>query len=164
MRRALVPILVLILASLTTAPARGQQYFIRTNTLYAEVMGSGGMVSANFEKLVTDKVAVRIGAGGTFWWYAQSFVVPATVSYLVGEQNSFLELGAGMSFFFLPSDFNEQEDAPLYEMTESQVTAAGIVGYRFMGDYGLFMRLAFTPLVTKEGFEASGGASFGFSF
>jgi hypothetical protein len=145
-------------------PVQAQQYFIRTNTVYAEALGSGGMVSANFEKLVADDIAVRIGVGGTFQWYASSFVVPATVSYLIGEQNNFLEVGAGMSIFFLPSDFNEQDDDPLYDMEDSHVAAAGILGYRYMGDWGLFMRLAFTPLVTEEGFEATGGAAFGYSW
>jgi len=155
---------LVLLSGLLATPAAAQQYFIRTNTLYAEAMGSGGMVSANFEKLVADQIAVRIGVGGTFWWYASSVVVPATVSYLIGTRNNFLEVGAGMSLFFIADDFNEQADDPLFEMEDSQVAAAGILGYRFMGDWGLFMRLAFTPLVTEEGFEATGGAAFGYSW
>ena len=164
MRSLVVLIAASLLIAAAAAPAAAQQYFIRTSSLYAEAMGSGGMASVNFEKLVSDKVGVRIGLGGTFAWYASSLVVPATVSYLVGEKNSFLEVGAGMSMFFLPDDFNEQDDDPLHDMADSQIAAAGILGYRYMGDWGLFMRLAFTPLVTEEGFEASAGASFGYSW
>ncbi|HOX25592.1 MAG TPA: hypothetical protein PLL30_11525 [Candidatus Krumholzibacteria bacterium] len=164
MRRAIAVFTFLLLSALVAAPAAGQQYFIRTSTLYVEAVGSGGMVSLNFEKLVADHVGVRIGVGGTFWWFAESLVVPATVSYLVGTKNNFVEIGAGMSFFALPDDFNEQLDDPLYEMDGSQIAAAGILGYRYMGDYGLFMRLAFTPLVTEEGFEPTGGAALGLSW
>ncbi len=158
----LVAASLLIVAA--AAPAAAQQYLVRTSSVYAEAMGSGGMASVNFERLVSDHVGVRIGVGGTFGWYASSVVVPATVSYLVGERNSFLEVGAGMAMFFLPDDFNAQDDDPLYDMEDGQITAAGILGYRYMGDWGLFMRLAFTPLVTEEGFEPTGGAAFGYSW
>jgi len=164
MRRAFAIAVVLLVGAAAVTPAAAQPYFVRTSSLYLEAMGSGGMVSLNFEKLVSNHVGVRIGVGGTFWWYAQSLVVPATVSYLVGAQNNFLEVGAGAAFFFLPSDFNEQDDEPLFPMDDSQITAAGILGYRYMDDFGLFMRLAFTPFVTEEGFEASGGAAFGYSW
>ncbi len=164
MRSLVVLVAAALLVAAATPPAAAQQGFIRTSSLYAEALGSGGMVSVNFEKLVSDHVGVRIGLGGTFAWYASSLVVPATVSYLVGEQNSFLELGAGMAMIFLPDDFDAQDDDPLYDLKDSQIAAAGILGYRYMGDWGLFMRLAFTPLVTEEGFEATGGAAFGYSW
>ncbi len=163
-RSLLIAALAGLLLGAAVGPAPAQSYFLRTNTVYAEALGSGGMISANFEKLVSDQVAVRIGVGGTFAWFAGSLVVPATVSYLIGGPNSYLELGTGMSMFVIPDDFMTQEDDPLYDMQDSQVAAAGILGYRYMGDRGLFLRLAFTPLVTEEGFEASGGAAFGASW
>jgi hypothetical protein len=163
-RALVIAALAGLLIGAAAGPAAAQPYFVRTNTVYAEALGSGGMISANFEKLVSDEVAVRIGVGGTFAWFAESLVVPATVSYLVGGRNSFLELGTGVSMFVIPDDFLTQDDDPLYDMQDSQVAAAAILGYRYMGDHGLFLRLAFTPLVTEEGFEASAGAAFGTSW
>ncbi|MEZ4387858.1 MAG: hypothetical protein R3D98_09825 [Candidatus Krumholzibacteriia bacterium] len=143
-------------------PASAQSYWVRHSSFYVEVMGSGGVASVNFEQLVTEKVAMRVGLGGGLGWFEEQVVAPATVSYLVGDRNSFLELGAGVAFVAVPDDANP--DDLLYDDPDSHVAGTAILGYRYQGDWGLFMRLAFTPLVNSEGFVPMGGAALGYSF
>jgi hypothetical protein len=162
MRRFTASLFLLATLVVMAVPAAAQSYWVRHTSFYLEVMGSGGVASLNFEHLVSEKVAVRVGIGSGLGWFEEQVVAPATVSYLLGDRNSFLEFGAGMAFVALPDD--PVADDLLYDNPDSHVAAAGIVGYRYQGDWGLFMRLAFTPLVNEEGLVAMGGAALGYSF
>jgi len=155
-------VIALILLSLVSLPAAAQKHWVRHSTLYGEALGSGGVASLNFEHLVTPKVAVRLGIGSGLGFYEEELVVPATVSFLKGGRNSFLELGVGMAFVSLPDQLDS--DDLLYDNPDSHVAATGILGYRYQGDWGLFMRLAFTPMINEEGFVPLGGAALGYSF
>lgn len=154
--------IALILTVLLTLPAAAQQYWVRHSTFYVEAMGSGGVASMNFEHLVTPRVAVRLGVGSGLGQFEEQLVVPATVSLLRGGRNSFLEVGAGMAFVALPDD--PDLDDLLYDNPDSHVAATAILGYRYQGDWGMFMRLAFTPLLNAEEFVPMGGAAIGYSF
>jgi hypothetical protein len=88
-------------------------------------------------------------------------VVPFGVSTLMGSDRNYLELGVGGAYI----DFDENDgDSAFLDVTEDQVAVTGLVGYRFIGDYGFSYRLGFTPAWTKDGFQAMGGAAFGYSF
>ena len=154
--------IALILTTLLALPAAAQQYWVRHTTVYVEAMGAGGVASLNFEQLVTPQVAVRVGVGSGLGLFEETLVAPATVSLLRGGRNSFLELGAGMAFVAVPDD--PDLDDLLYDNPDSHVAATAILGYRYQGDWGLFMRLAFTPLLNAEEFVPMGGASIGYSF
>ena len=154
--------MLLVGATLGARPAAAQTYWVRHTTLYLEAMGAGGVVSVNLEHLVSEYVAVRVGLGGGIGLFEEQLVAPATISYLVGDRNNFLELGAGMAFVALPDE--PDLDDLLYDNPDSHVAGTAIVGFRHQGDWGLFLRLAFTPLVNEEEFVPMGGAALGYSF
>ncbi len=153
-------VLVLIIL-LTAATASAQSYYHRENGLYLEIFGTGGEASINYEKIINNMIAVRVGVGGTGAIFEQSLALPFSASYLLGANQNYLEMGIGGSYFSIDDDISEDT---FLDITESQVVANGIIGYRYLGDYGYTFRLAFTPAITKDGFQAMGGAMLGFTF
>ena len=116
----------LILGASTT---HAQSYYQKEGSLYAEIFGNGGEISANFEKFLGRTASIKVGAGGA--WV----------------------------------DFDDNgTDRVIYDLQEDQVVANGVIGFRFIGDYGFNYRLAFTPVYTKDGFQPMGGAIFGYAF
>ena len=143
------------------AAAHAQRYYAKETALYAEFYGSGGELSANFEKLVGEKVSIRVGAGLTGVTFRQGYVIPFGVSFLLGKDRNFLEIGGGGAWV----DIDENGTEKTYlNLDEDQVVVTGMFGYRFIGHYGFTYRLAFTPAYTKDGFEPMGGAAFGYAF
>jgi hypothetical protein len=74
------------------------------NSVFAEGLGSGLMYSVNYERLVTEDLAARIGFGylsvsasdGTTSASSSLFTIPLTVSYLgIGGKHHMLEVGGG---------------------------------------------------------------------
>jgi hypothetical protein len=161
MRSVIILVLAFLLVAVT-GPASGQEYWVRHTSLFVEAMGAGGVASLNFDHRVEENVAVRIGVGSTFGIFEEYLVAPATISYLLGRQNSYLEIGAGMAFVAVADD--PDPDDLLYDEPDSHLAGTGILGYRYQGDWGLFMRLAFTPMINSEGFVPMGGAAIGTSF
>ncbi|MBD3221026.1 hypothetical protein GF314_07255 [bacterium] len=158
--RSLPVIVAALLVVVLARPAVSQQYWVKSSTLFVEAMGAGGIASVNFDHRVEPNVALRIGAGSTFAVFEEYLVAPATVSYLLGDRESFLEIGAGMAFVGVGDD--PDPDDLLYDEPDSHVAGTAILGYRYHGGNGLFMRLAFTPLLNGEGFVPMGGAAIGF--
>lgn len=152
--------LLALLALLVATPALSQQYWVKRSSLFVEAMGAGGVASVNFDHRVETNIALRVGVGSTFGAFEEYLVIPATVSYLLGERRSFLEIGAGMAFVAVGDDPDPGD--LLYDEPDSHVAGTAILGYRYHGANGLFMRLAFTPLLNSEGFVPMGGAAIGF--
>lgn len=146
---------------LTAAPAAAQSYYQKEASLYLELFGNGGELSLNIERFVGEHVALRTGIGFTGVAYRKGYVVPFGASFFLGGGRHRIELGGGGAWI----DFdNNGTDRVIFDLKEDQLVANGVFGYRFIGDYGLTYRLAFTPAYTKDGFEGMAGAAFGYSF
>lgn len=152
-------LLLVLLACAGTASA--QSFYHKENSLYLELFGSGGELSGNYEKIIEQKVSVRVGAGLTGVAFRKGFVVPFGISYLKGANQNYLEIGVGGAYV----DIDDKETESTYlNVAEDQVVGTALIGYRYLGDYGYTFRLAFTPALTKDGFEPMGGAIFGWAF
>ena len=146
------------------------------NAVYLELLGSGGVFSLNYERLVRERVALRVGAGT--WEGDDMFgagttsvtTVPVTVSILRGADRHHLEAGGGIllgrkSF---ESSFGEPAEST------SVFALSGIIGYRYQQPGGGFLfRSTFTPLLgfgsdedayPDKGIFPSVGVSFGWGF
>ena len=146
---------------LSAVSASAQSYYQKEASLYAEIFGTGGEISANFEKIIGGKFTFRTGVGLTGISFRKGYTVPFGMSVLLGKDRNFIELGGGGTWM----DFDDNgTDDVLFDLKEDQVVGHAIAGYRFIGDYGLTYRLAFTPAFTKDGFKPMGGAAFGYSF
>ncbi len=148
---------VLLGASLGSA----QSFYQKEISIYAEVFGTGGELSANFEKIIDGKICIRSGIGLTGVAFRPGYAIPFGASYLLGKDRDFLELGLGGTWY----DFDEKgTDSVILDLTEDQLVVNTIVGYRFIGDYGFTYRLFFSPAFTDDGYKPMGGGAFGYSF
>ncbi len=140
---------------------------IKSNSLYFELFGNGGLYSINYDRLFTENIGGRIG-----FMYLPSIdfvltsadniiVVPVMLNYLAGE-NSRLELGAGIVFVSV-------DDVGFFGFKSSKggsaVAGTAVIGYRYQPkDGGFLFRIGLTPFFSGNGAEVSGGLSLGFSF
>ena len=153
--------LVLLLLAGAVGQAHAQKYYAKETALYMELFGNGGELSANFEKFIGETISLRVGGGLTGVTFRKGYVIPFGMSLMFGGRQNKLELGVGGSWIDIDDNGT---DRTYLNVEEDQVVATGIFGYRFLGDYGFTYRLAFTPAYTKDGFQAMGGAAFGYAF
>jgi hypothetical protein len=141
MKKILPYLLCLIIANQLLA-----QKPFKKNTVYAEILGNGIVLSANYEKQVGSKeglgVHIGIGLGGN------KPAIPLGLKYLfgLGNNKSFLETGLGITF----------GERDLWIENNNQVSkksynAAFIpsVGYRHHTNYGLMWRINYTPVFSS---------------
>jgi hypothetical protein len=143
------------------------------NSIFAELLGNGGVYSINVERLLTDHLGLRVGYAA---WDSNLFgildavrdqykTVPVTVSYLLGGGERKLELGGGMVF----GRFRD------FDGTSSFRSLTGIIGYRSQPPEGGYLfRAGLTPFYALDddeddaypdtGFTWSAGVSFGYTF
>lgn len=137
----------------------------RRNSIYGELLGSGFLLSINYERELhrADNLRVnfRIGIGSAIFVNA----VPLTgLNFLIGHRKRFLELGmnAIRTYSF---DF--------FGGTGQYVLGNPIIGYRFIGEEGLIFRASFTPFfqlydpqdwITNDTFLPFAGLSLGYNF
>jgi hypothetical protein len=159
--RLLTVTCALVLLACAAGTASAQSYYAKESSLYAEFFGNGGELSANFEKLIDERISIRVGVGLTGVSFRKGYVTPFGVSWLLGSDRNFLEVGVGGAYVNFDADGT---DDTWLDVQENQVVGTGLVGYRFLGHYGFTYRLAFTPAYTKDGFQAMGGAAFGYAF
>ncbi len=138
---------------------------VRKNNIYGELLGSGFLLSLNYEReLYRDenvKFNFRIGTGTAIFVNA---VPLAGVNLLFGKNNNNFELG-----------FNGIRTYAISIMggDGNYVLANPVLGYRYVSDKGLIFRASFTPFfqlydpddwVTDELFVPFAGISLGYSF
>src|SRR5687768_1740090 len=120
-------LLVILFAGITQLPA--QKSFKRT-TLYGEILGSGLILSVNYEKQLSNKPGLGlyagIGLGGDLP------VIPLGAKYLfqLGSEKSFIETGAGI--VLVEYDAIDGKDTYLDYIGKEKLGVAFVpsVGYR----------------------------------
>jgi hypothetical protein len=137
---------LVLLPSMTQAqaPAVGSRH-----TLFAELLGSAGLYSINYEHRFAPRVGGRIGYGR---WDADPLLggdtrriwtMPVTASYLPPTGRSGLELGGGLVI-----GSNHHIDDQGNTWAEGQTRAlTGIAGYRVQSRR-FMLRAAFTPILS----------------
>jgi len=162
----LIPTLLVIKSSYINAQEIASKDYVK-NQIFLELGGDGIIYSINYERLLTENIALRGGIGitpGMIFIDGTFFGIPLTVSYLIGGGRSKLELGLGVTYFTV-------EDAAIFGIPAGDFSFAaltGIVGYRGSSrDRGFVFRIAFTPLYNSDfnpSFVPTGGISFGYAF
>jgi hypothetical protein len=141
------------------------------NAVFLEVFGNGGAFSLNYQRLVSEAVAIRAGVAN---WSTQDFekttvtTIPLTVSYLFDASGGGVEVGGGLTL-----GSKKEEERPLFggdwltTSTQTVVDLTGILGYRWVRPGGWMFRVAFTPFIAfsgdypDSGFSPSAGLSVG---
>ena len=124
------------------------------NFIFLEAGGNGIFASINYERLLTEDIGIRIGAG-SFGYAGLSF--PIMINYYIFEKHK-LELGLGIiPFSKLEENDFIGEDGTLLSFT------IGLKSYKSIG--GLMFRVSLTPFINlgKEKANLFGGLSFGWA-
>jgi hypothetical protein len=140
------------------------------NAIYVEILGSGLIPTINYDRMLTNSFAGRIGLGylplGSVIndngnsISASITTIPATLSWFpFGATSSKLEIGAGIVYAsIVAKSFNNAAEG-------SALGYTGILGYRLEPlDGGFMLRLAITPWDIGSHFQMWGGVSLGVAF
>ena len=164
------------IASLSVGAQAMPAVAVPRNAVYLELLGSGGVFSLNYERLVRERVAFRVGAGS--WTSDDVFgagettitTLPVTVSLVTGRDRHFVELGGGI--LLGRKRFESSFGDP--GRSTSIFSLSGLLGYRYQQPGGGFLfRSGFTPLLGLGSEEdaypetqlmPSVGMSFGWGF
>lgn len=143
------------LTAQTVSNSDSNEFFLRKNTLYFELLGNGLLYSINYERIIPIKkqTAVFVRVGGSIFG---SQVEEKT--YLNPLFESGLLLG-GPRFYFDPGIG--------YTWFTSEGYEAFVIrtGGRFQGKKGLMMRLGLLVIVMDDSYGfISAGAAVGYSF
>ncbi|MEM9324296.1 MAG: hypothetical protein AAGA85_01515 [Bacteroidota bacterium] len=139
-------VLSLIAASTCQAQDESDDGTVARNSLFVEVMGTGTLVSLNYDRILLKKgpwgLAGRIGF--TYTPIMEDFSdvggpgIPVEISGLYGKRNNFFELGFGAAYHYV---FDDSDDNHLLFLVPR-------IGYRYQKPAGgFFFRAAFTPWI-----------------
>jgi hypothetical protein len=130
------------------------------NGLFVELLGNGIFYSLNYERFVTDDIAIRLGVGyfslsasaGSSSASASIFSLPLMFEYMgIGSADDKLELGIGPLIFYTSASASGIGDTAKGSGTFLFGTAT--IGYRHIPhDGGFNFKIGFTPIFGKFGF------------
>jgi hypothetical protein len=169
--------LIALLACGSPCLAQAGAARIARNAVSLELLGNGGLYSVNFERMLSDTLALRVGFAT---WNSPAIfyegtppdrftTVPVTMSYLLGSGERKIELGGGVTFGRATRNrFSDERK----DFSFSSLTA--IIGYRSQPPgRGYLFRAGVTPFYSLDqgdeaypdpGFMLSAGVSFGYRF
>lgn len=154
--------ILLITIFIFTASQLPAQKSFQKNTLYAEIMGSGVVLSANYERQLSDEpgFGLYIGAG----LGGDKPAIPLGAKYLYdigGKRKSFIETGAGIVL----AEEDVWDDSPIPVQKDKnpyKVAFVPCIGYRHHTPYGLMWRINYTPVFSSyRNIPLFGGVSIG---
>jgi len=167
---------LLLFGLMTCCLSYGQRDSSKTsrNNAYLELLGNGGIYSINYERIVVENFALRIGfaifKSRTLFGEGNNSIltVPVLGNFLFGKKKSKFEVGAG--FLFGRKKFTSSS-SPNDNTTSSIIDLTGVIGYRHQPSTGGFMfRVGLTPFYAlkspypSDGLFLSAGLSIGYSF
>jgi hypothetical protein len=141
------------------------------NAIYLEAGGAGLSYSFNFDFRAKGESGLGFRAGLSYMSRPDDikmFSAPWQVNYLIGKHVNFLEVGAGVTYFYL-NDYiysgKGESEFLLPVKTKGDVMATFTFGFRHQPRNGIMYRFAITPVANRSGFwPVFAGASFGYSF
>ncbi|OJJ19232.1 hypothetical protein BKI52_20690 [marine bacterium AO1-C] len=136
----------------------------RVNSFFLEGGGNGIYGSVNYDKVINYNafaLSLRIGAG-VYPSDTQNDnniypIIPLEINTLWGRKNHFIEGGLGVSTLFL-YPINSQENFRYLFLGFARI------GYRLQKDNGMFLRIAFTPVLFDLAANETSDAVRGFQF
>ncbi len=166
-------VFLFLISAMNRLSAQGDSLPFTRHTLYAEVLGHGLLYSVNYDFRFHRHAVIH--AGFSYWGFSSGFfgemqltAFPVTLNYLSGNDDSHLEVGAGImpvkittvnSGIFTLFSGNEVE-----KKRSTAILGIGSVGYRYQPmDGGLMLRVALTPFYARK-FALFAGAAAGISF
>ena len=103
------------------------------------------------------RLAARIGVGALSVDDNWVVSIPLTLGYILGQGNSRMEVGGGVTILTGDIDFDDDISEETY------VLGTAVFAYRYQRPESVFFRFAFTPVFTSGGFFPWFGISIGSS-
>ena len=140
------------------------------NVIYGEALGPGLLGSLNYERMLGEKLSVRVGYGGLSVTTEDDFgleetikvtAIPIGVNYLMGNNHK-LEVGGGANIL----NFSSSIDLLGLDLDAGLTTFYGGLGYRYQKDTGgLVFRLnGYYLMMGDAGGVSTVGISLGWAF
>ena len=126
------------------------------NFMFVEAGGNGVLLSINYERLIFDKIGLRVGAG-TIGIYG--LTLPAMINYYIGS-NRQLELGIGTVY----TDYFPNEFGVIYN---EEFLISATIGHKYQKENSnIILRFSFTPFYSykEDKVFLFGGISLGCAF
>jgi hypothetical protein len=161
--KTLYSLIVLVLLS-TIVNAQPDTKTTGNKTLYGEIGGPSGLISANFDTRFTRKptgLGLRVGLGFAPAFDGPVMSVPMGLNFLAGKNKHFFEAEGGISFYYL---FVNGADDPYNTDPSSEWAQYLYVGYRYKSQDGFTARIGFCPVFAEGGSVPWVGLSIGHSF
>jgi hypothetical protein len=133
------------------------------NVVYVETLGNAVVLSVNYERMMRNYLAVRVGVNALGVVIhedgASTLIVPVMLTYLSGLGSSRAEFSLGARFAAGDLDVGRAD------MDLDGVYPTATLGYRFQPREGGFVaRAGFTPVLSGDGVWPWIGFSFGYAF
>ncbi len=133
------------------------------NAVYFEALGSSAPYSINYDRIVMADFGLRIGYCRYTTGGVSVASIPLMLNYLVGEENSHVEIGAGVLHMAGSADFGAFSQTGQTKTSFDLVTTA--IGYRYQPVNGGFLfRVDLTPVFGFRRIIPMGGISVGAAF
>jgi hypothetical protein len=165
-------LLVAVFWLISISEGKSQDIQLSKNSLYLELLGSGGLYSFNYERYFSQKISGRIGFStfsitGTLESETATktriTVFPVLITYLSGKGKSHFEIAGGML-----SGLETEANA-----SYAIIDLTAFIGYRYQPPGGGFIfRIGLTPFLSLDkeadypdiGYMTSAGISLGYHF
>jgi hypothetical protein len=128
--------------------------------------GPGLGLSLNYERQISNNIWAHIGTsvGIALPYDDVTISIPAGISYIVGKQKNFLDLGGGLT----PISFTDTEAVSAFnDAREWSLLIFSTIAYRYQPmESSLFFRASLNPAFGfyKKNFIPAAGLSIGYSF
>lgn len=136
------------------------------NIIYGEALGPGILGSINYERMLGEKLSVRVGYGGfsatdDYDETTKVTAIPIGVNYLMGNNHK-LEIGGGANLL----NFSQSIDLLGLSLETGLTTFYGGLGYRYQKDTGglIFRLKGYYLMLGDAGGVPTVGASLGWAF
>lgn len=150
---------LLLLVAAVLQPLHAQAPAPGPNRVHLELGGAGLIYSVNYERLLTDRLSARAGAGGLWASGARYALALFGADWEVSTGPHALRLGLGGGVVHLADVFF------LEGGEETDVYGFASLGYRFRPrPTGIFFQAAFTPVATRHEASPWGGVGIGVAF
>lgn len=128
------------------------QESFKRNTVYAELLGAGGLASVNFDYRLgknPEGFGLRTGIGYFQWNNSSTVTLPIIANYLLGKNGKYLDLGIGARLGY-ETMVDKEPNSPDQIFEEGFRIGAPIlnIGYRYQPIEGGFnFRIGFSPYI-----------------
>ena len=165
--------IILILASLLLSLATfAQQVSIKKNSIYAELLGNGGIYSINYDRVFQLNRCIKFTPRIGFATIKDVVVIPLEANILLSRSytsKNFFEAGVGLTIFKPTDKFSEKFITingynHNFEHKSSNIPFIARVGFRHQKPTGGFMYRAGLLLFTGEESLLTAGLGLGYTF